>query len=283
MPLEILVVPSQKVVGGSNVWVRGPYDDQNHVWFCGWHGNMPDDKWWETAPRRWSLIGWERWTLDTDMMNQAYYNYPRPGKDYGCAPGVPAEGHSSYIYGRLPHSVQYHPNATIKDPDLRYFDKGGGKGKKVQAKFSRNGPVEFSCGKGSSSVAEGQGKLGHQDWDCHKGPGKAFPKGDQGQGKKNAKGDQVQGKGKDNVQGDQDWGRHRGPGKGKAEGKGKGKAERGMDFGDHKASRKGKGKSKASPADSHPPPPAPPAPAPEGGQDSSDGNMAKIPSYHWLI
>ena len=66
-----------------------------------------------------------------------------------------AEGHSSYIYGRLPHSVLYHANATMKDPDLRHFAKGGGKGQKVQARFRPLGPIEFSCGKGSSSVAEG--------------------------------------------------------------------------------------------------------------------------------
>ena len=73
---------------------------------------------------------------------------------------VPAEGYSSYIYGRLPHSVQYHANATIKDPDLCHFAKGGGKGKKVQAEFCptlpsrvqlghgvefRTSPGEFSC------------------------------------------------------------------------------------------------------------------------------------------
>ena len=164
MPLEILVVPSQKVVGGSNVWVRGPYDDQNHVWFCGWHGNMPDDKWWETAPRRWSLIGWERWTLDTDMMNKAYYNYHRPGEDIGCAPGVAAEGHSSYIYGRLPHSVQYHPNATIKDPDLRYFDKGGGKGKRFR-------PSSAAMAQSSSAAAKGRVQLlrARASWDTRIG------------------------------------------------------------------------------------------------------------------
>ena len=61
--------------GGSEIWAWGVPKD-GECWAQGWHSPKPENTWWTTTAKEWSLLGYKLMVIDTAKAKKAFFVHP---------------------------------------------------------------------------------------------------------------------------------------------------------------------------------------------------------------